>query len=73
MKGPWHVPGELNMKVHFITFFLHNNPLRAGIVNRLIDYRWSSHPAYAYNRRHPKWLDKDLIFNQIHGEIFKGK
>jgi hypothetical protein len=22
MKGPWHVPGELNLKVHFITFFL---------------------------------------------------
>ncbi|CAB1085461.1 hypothetical protein D1AOALGA4SA_12948 [Olavius algarvensis Delta 1 endosymbiont] len=50
------------MKVHFIRFFLHNNPLRAGMVKRLIDYRWSSYPAYAYIRRHPKWLDIDLIF-----------
>jgi REP element-mobilizing transposase RayT len=48
--------------------YIHNNPLRAGIVKRLIDYRWSSYPAYAYNRRHPKWLDKDLILSQIHGE-----
>ena len=42
--------------------------MRAGIVKRLIDYRWSSYPYYAYNRRHPKWLDKDLIRSQIHGE-----
>ena len=26
--------------------YLFNNPLRAGIVKRLIDYRWSSYPAY---------------------------
>jgi|GEM_PF-3058529 len=36
------VPGELNMKGHFITFFLHNNPLRTGMVKRLIDYRWNN-------------------------------
>jgi hypothetical protein len=24
--------------------------------------------TYAYNRRHPDWLDKDLILSQIHGE-----
>jgi hypothetical protein len=24
--------------------------------------------AYAYNRRHPDWLDKDLILSQIHAE-----
>ena len=51
-----------------LSYYIHDNPLRAGMVRRLIDYRWSSYPAYAYNRRLPKWLDKDLIFNQIHGE-----
>jgi hypothetical protein len=51
-----------------LSYYIHNNPVRAGIVKRLIDYRWSSYPAYAYNRRHPKWLDKDLILSQIHGE-----
>jgi putative transposase len=51
-----------------LSYYIHNNPLRAGIVERLIDYRWSSYPAYAYNRRHPKWLDKDLIRSQIQGE-----
>jgi len=51
-----------------LSYYIHNNPLRAGMVKRLINYRWSSYPAYAYNRRHPKWLDKDLIMSQIHGE-----
>ena len=51
-----------------LSYYIHNNPLHAGIVKRLIDYRWSSYPAYAYNRHHAKWLDKDLILSQIHGE-----
>jgi hypothetical protein len=51
-----------------LSYYIHNNPLRAGIVKRLIDYRWSSYPAYAYNRRYPGWLDKGLILSQIHGE-----
>ena len=51
-----------------LSYYIHENPLRAGIVRRLIDYRWSSYPAYAYNRRHPNWLNKDLILSQIQGE-----
>lgn len=51
-----------------LSYYIHNNPLRAGMVKRLIDYRWSSYPAYAYNRSHPDWLDKGLILSQILGE-----
>jgi len=51
-----------------LSYYIHNNPLRAGMVKRLIDYRWSSYPAYAYNRRHTKWLNKKLILSQIHGK-----
>jgi REP element-mobilizing transposase RayT len=51
-----------------LSYYIHNNPLRAGIVKRLIDYRWSSYPAYAYNRSHSGWLDKSLILSQISGD-----
>ena len=51
-----------------LSYHIHNNPLRAGMVKRLIDCRWSGYPACAYNRRHPKWLDKALILSQIQGE-----
>ena len=59
---------ENNAYLLQLSYYIHNNPLRAGIVKRLIDYRWSSYPAYAYNRRHPKWLYNDLILSQIQGE-----
>jgi len=51
-----------------LSYYIHNNPLNAGIVKRLISYRWSSYPAYAYNRSHPAWLDKSLILSQLNGE-----
>jgi REP element-mobilizing transposase RayT len=48
-----------------LSYYIHRNPLRAGIVQRLIDYPWSSYPAYAYNRRRPDWLKTDLILSQF--------
>ncbi len=30
-----------------LSCYIHRNPLRAGIVERLVDYKWSSYPAYA--------------------------
>ncbi len=48
-----------------LSYYIHRNPLRAGIVQRLIDYPWSSYPAYAYNRRCPGWLKTDLLLSQF--------
>ncbi len=51
-----------------LSYYIHRNPLRAGIVQRLDGYRWSSYNAYAYGRKNPKWLSTNLILSQ-----FKGK
>ena len=51
-----------------LSCYIHRNPLRAGLVNRLADYRWSSYRTYAYKASHTKWLNKDLILSQCHGE-----
>ena len=48
-----------------LSCYIHRNPLRAGIVERLIDYPWSSYPAYAYNRLRPDWLKTDMILSQF--------
>jgi putative transposase len=48
-----------------LSYYIHRNPLRAGIVNRLADYRWSSYLSYGYGRKSPQWLSKDLIFSQF--------
>lgn len=46
-----------------LSCYIHRNPLRAGLVKRLIQYRWSSYPAYAYGKDHPKWLQTQLILS----------
>ena len=51
-----------------LSYYIHANPLRAGIVKRLIDYHWSSYPAYATNKQHPDWLKTDLILARFGSE-----
>jgi len=46
-----------------LSCYIHRNPLRAGIVRRLIDYRWSSYPVYAYGRKRPAWLSTQRILS----------
>ena len=48
-----------------LSCYIHRNPLRAGLVSRLADYRWSSYRAYAYKAVHADWLHKDLILSQF--------
>jgi len=47
-----------------LSCYIHRNPLRSGLVNRLVDYRWSSYRAYAYKANHDDWLKKDLILSR---------
>jgi len=51
-----------------LSCYIHRNPLRAGVVKRLADYRWSSYLAYAYGRKAPAWLSTELILSQFNGE-----
>jgi REP element-mobilizing transposase RayT len=48
-----------------LSYYIHPNPLRAGMVKRLADYKWSSYRAYAYGKRHQNWLNTDLILSQF--------
>jgi len=34
-----------------LSCYIHQNPLRAGMVKRLADYPWSSYLAHAYGRK----------------------
>jgi REP element-mobilizing transposase RayT len=50
-----------------LSCYIHRNPLRASIVKRLADYRWSSYLAYAYGRKPPEWLSMELILSSFEG------
>ena len=51
-----------------LSCYIHRNPLRAGIVDRLSDYRWSSYRYYAYRKSAPAWLKTSRILEQVSGK-----
>jgi REP element-mobilizing transposase RayT len=52
-----------------LSCYIHRNPVRAGIVERLADYEWSSYRFYAYkNKKVPVWLTTKTILNQLSGK-----
>jgi len=48
-----------------LSYYIHRNPLRAGMVKRLADYKWSSYGVYAYGKRHPDWLNTNVLLSQF--------
>jgi putative transposase len=66
------------------TFYIHANPLRAGLVKDACNYRWSTHRLYAYGKRDrytrhvrfPGWymrLGKSFEQRQrVYRELFDG-
>lgn len=51
-----------------LSCYIHRNPLRAKIVERLIDFPWSSYDYYAYRKRPPAWLKTNTILAQVSGD-----
>lgn len=51
-----------------LSCYIHRNPLRARIVDRLAEYKWSSYLFYAYKSKPPEWLNTAFILNQLLGK-----
>lgn len=45
--------------------YIHRNPLRAGLVKSLSDYRWSSHDGYLSRAKKWAWLHKDDLLAML--------
>ncbi len=48
-----------------LSYYIHRNPLRAGIVSRLADYHWSSYRFYAYQKKPPAWVKTKALLDQF--------
>ena len=48
-----------------LSYYIHRNPLRAGKVRRVADYKWSSYRAYAYGQGHQNWLNTEVLLLQF--------
>lgn len=51
-----------------LSCYIHRNPLRAKMVKRLADYKWSSYRTYVYAEPGSDWLKTNLILSQVSGE-----
>jgi REP-associated tyrosine transposase len=49
--------------------YVHNNPVRAGVVERAADSIWSSHRAYMGLVESPSWLATEAVFGRDAGEF----
>jgi putative transposase len=48
-----------------VSRYIHLNPVRAGIVTRPEDYRWSSYPGYARAKRALAWVCYDSVLAEF--------
>ncbi len=51
-----------------LSCYIHRNPLRAEIVQRLAEYHWSSYRFYAYKKKTPDWLKTKTLLDQVSGD-----
>jgi len=51
-----------------LSYYVHCNPLRAGMVKKVNEYKWSSYLYYAYAKKPPAWLNTKLILRQMREE-----
>lgn len=56
--------------VHLVTVveYVHRNPLEAGMVAELSEYRWSSYPCYLGARSSPSFLETGLVLGLYRGD-----
>ncbi len=51
--------------------YIHRNPLRAGMVEKLDSYKWSSHSAYLSHSKNWDWLHKSFILAMLSTDLRK--
>jgi REP element-mobilizing transposase RayT len=47
--------------------YLHLNPVRARLTNRVDGWTWTSHDNYAHKRRWPEWLSREDLESRLEG------
>ena len=50
-----------------LLLYVHRNPLRSGLAERLADYAWSSYRPLAYRRAGPSWFRRELALGLFGG------
>ncbi len=49
--------------------YVHNNPVRVGIVERVLESSWSSRRAYLDLENRPSWLRTEYLCKCLHAYV----
>ncbi len=58
------IPVQADSYLQELVRYIHQNPLRAGLVDDIADYHWSSHLAYVYGNE-PNWLTSNWVLSMF--------
>ncbi len=58
------IPVQADSYLQELVRYIHQNPLRAGLVDDIADYRWSSHLAYVHGNQ-PNWLTLNWVLSMF--------
>ena len=53
--------------------YIHKNPLKSKLAEKIEDYPWSSHKAYLSNSKNYNWLNKEFVFSMLNNDKKKWK
>lgn len=45
--------------------YIHQNPVKGGLVSNIDHYRWSSHQAYLNGKKGPDWLNSEALLSRF--------
>ncbi len=50
---------------HILSLYIHLNPIRAGVVKKLREYKWSSYHDYVNVKKRNKWVNSEAVLEGI--------
>ena len=50
---------------HILSLYIHLNPIRAGMVEKLREYKWSSYHDYVNVKKRNKWVNSEAVLEGI--------
>jgi len=56
-----------------VSRYVHLNPVRAGLVAKPEQWRWSSYPGYHFKRKQLDWMDYGPVLNEVGGADTAGR
>lgn len=59
--------------LHYLSRYIHLNPVRTGIVKDPAEYRWSSYKYFTSSKTPPRWLDTSFILSMFDSNVSKAK